>query len=238
MSSAPAPSGNAGFTLVEALVATLLMGLIITALGTVTAQWLPNWDRGVARLQQIEAVAAGLDRLVADISVAETVSAGGATNLPFFDGGESSLIFVRTTLNPNVAAGLEVVRIAGTSDERGPLILRGTAVFPPYLGEAGGADSLLFTDAVVLIRAPYRVAFSYAGADRVWHEAWRKQSELPRAVRIRLRDAATSITLAASTSTLVHADLPARCAWAKQVTDCPELGGQALPAATVSPDGR
>lgn len=32
----------AGFTLIEALVATLLMAMILSALATVTAQWLPN----------------------------------------------------------------------------------------------------------------------------------------------------------------------------------------------------
>ena len=37
---------RAGFTLLEALVATALMGLILAALATITAQWLPNWDRG------------------------------------------------------------------------------------------------------------------------------------------------------------------------------------------------
>ena len=36
----------AGFTLVEAMVATALMGMILAAIATVTAQWLPNWNRG------------------------------------------------------------------------------------------------------------------------------------------------------------------------------------------------
>lgn len=35
-------SHRSGFTLIEALVATLLMSIILTALATVTAQWLPN----------------------------------------------------------------------------------------------------------------------------------------------------------------------------------------------------
>ena len=39
MTRAAARSRTAGFTLVEALVATLLMSIILAALATVTAQW-------------------------------------------------------------------------------------------------------------------------------------------------------------------------------------------------------
>jgi general secretion pathway protein J len=50
----------AGFTLVEVLMATALMGAILAALATVTAQWLPNWNRGFARVQRTENLALGL----------------------------------------------------------------------------------------------------------------------------------------------------------------------------------
>jgi len=55
----------AGFTLLEALVATALMGMILAALATITAQWLPNWNRGIVRVQRDDLVALGLDRLIA-----------------------------------------------------------------------------------------------------------------------------------------------------------------------------
>jgi len=219
-------SGSAGFTLVEAMLATLVMGIILAALATVTAQWLPNWDRGFARLQSGGLVAVGLDRLTDDIAEAEFVSADVDDKIPLFDGGELSIIFVRTTLAPNAGSGLEVVRIAEISDDLGPALVRGTAPLPTGTGQYGGADVLTFANPVVVIRAPYRVSFSYAGPDRVWLDTWHSQAQLPRAVRLTLRDNATSIVLQASTSTLIHAELPARCAWAKTVADCPELGGQ------------
>ena len=53
----------AGFTLIEALVATALMGFILAALATITAQWLPNWNHGIVRVQRNEQVALGLERL-------------------------------------------------------------------------------------------------------------------------------------------------------------------------------
>jgi general secretion pathway protein J len=62
---------EAGFTLIEVLMATLLMTVILGALATVTAQWLPNWNRGMARVARAERLAIGLERIAADLSVAE-----------------------------------------------------------------------------------------------------------------------------------------------------------------------
>src|SRR5438067_1558613 len=39
-------SRAAGFTLIETLIAMALMSAILAALSIVTAQWLPNWNRG------------------------------------------------------------------------------------------------------------------------------------------------------------------------------------------------
>ena len=87
----PAPEGRpnerasarrrriAGFTLVEALLATALMGAILAAIATVTAQWLPNWNRGFERVQRVELLALGLERIVADLAAAEFVTAGAAS---------------------------------------------------------------------------------------------------------------------------------------------------------------
>src|SRR3569623_1880920 len=55
-----------GFTLLEALIALALMGLIMGALASVTAQWLPSWNRGIIRAQRNEQGAVALDRLTAD----------------------------------------------------------------------------------------------------------------------------------------------------------------------------
>jgi general secretion pathway protein J len=221
-------SGETGFTLVEALLATLLMGVIMAALATVTAQWMPSWDRGIERLQRLEAMGLGMDRLAADLAAAEFVSTGPgdgvAVDAPIFDGGALSVVFVRTTLSPNGGTGLEVVRIAETSDERGPVLVRSTAAFSPNMAATGGSDGLLYSNPVAVIRAPFRVTFSYAGIDRIWRDTWHEQTELPRAVRIRLRDIVTSTTLAVSTSTLIHAELPAQCAWVKSISEwCPVL---------------
>ncbi|MEN3289563.1 MAG: ral secretion pathway protein, partial [Bradyrhizobium sp.] len=54
MSDAESRSGEQGFSLIEALVALALTGLVLSALATITAQWLPNWNRGIDRIQRSE----------------------------------------------------------------------------------------------------------------------------------------------------------------------------------------
>ena len=226
MRRAHALSRSAGFTLIEAMLATMLMVVILGALATVTAQWIPSWDRGFVRLQRAELLAAGLERLIADLAAAEIVSAGAgdANDIPVFDGTELSVTFVRTTLGPNTSTGLEVVQIAETKDDRGLALVRRTAPFAPTTAAIGGSDQRNFANPVVVIRAPYRVSFSYAGRDRIWQDSWRGAAQLPHAIRVRVRDAATSMTLAVSTSTFIRAELPARCTGVKTTVACPSIG--------------
>jgi general secretion pathway protein J len=209
----------AGFTLVEAMVATALMGAILAALATVTAQWLPNWNRGFARVQRVELLAIGLERIIADLTAAEFVAATADARLPVFDGTELSVTFLRTALGPNTRPGLELVRIAETRVENGLATVRSRARFMP-IGRDGFSPQPAPGDPVVLVRAPYRVTFSYAGADRIWRNVWRGQDRLPTAIRIQLRDAATDRTLSVSTATLVHVNMPAECVLAEVVADC------------------
>jgi general secretion pathway protein J len=207
----------AGFTLLEALVATALMGMILAALATITAQWLPNWNRGMVRVQRNELVALGLDRLAGDLAAAEFISGSRETRKPFFDGASRSITFVRTALGPNAGPGLEIVRIAEVNSTEGPILVRTRAPFVPLNNDR---VEPIFTDPVILLRAPYQLSFSYAGADRNWRKEWRQQVQLPKAIKLTVRDNATQRILSISTATLIHRELPAECIAAKSLAEC------------------
>jgi len=81
-----------------------------------------------------------------------------------------------------------------------------------------------FGDPVVLMRAPYRVLFSYAGGDRVWKDTWINAGSLPTAVRMRVRDAASDQTLSVSTATMIHVEVAAECARPSSGADCGRPG--------------
>jgi len=219
MSKRARRAGIAGFTLVEALLATALMGAILAAIGTVTAQWLPNWNRGFARVQATETLAVGLERIVADLAAAEFITAGANIRQPVFDGTELSVTFLRSALGPNTRPGLELVRIMEIGGDKGLMMVRARAPFLPT-GRDGVSVQPAPSNPVVLLRAPYRVTFSYAGPDRVWRNVWRGEGQLPTAIRVQLRDATTDRTLSVSTATLVHADMPADCILAEVIADC------------------
>jgi general secretion pathway protein J len=209
-------AGEAGFTLVEVLLATLLMTVILGALATVTAQWLPNWNRGITRVQRAERLAIGLDRIAADLSVAEMTPINRDARTPLFEGSELSVTFVRTAVGPNARPGLEIVRFIEKADERGLAMVRERAPFMPMPADA----QIRFADQVVLIRAPFRVTFSYAGPDQVWHPDWRGQQQLPDMIRLAVRDGATGAVLAASGAALVHVNAWPQCARSKNPSAC------------------
>ena len=210
LSAKPKP-GNAGFTLFEALVSVALMSLIVASLSAVTGQWVPNWHRGFGNVQRLESFDLGLRRVVADLASAEFVTANGASKTPLFIGDALSVMLVRRAFGPDTTPHLELVNFAETADERGFALVRTRAPFAPLAANVPIATQLHLADPVPLIRAPFRVSFSYAGPDRLWRDTWTDQQRLPSAVRVLVRDAATGKTLSLSTATLLHVDLAAEC---------------------------
>jgi general secretion pathway protein J len=209
-------AGEAGFTLIEVLMATLLMTVILGALATVTAQWLPNWNRGMARVQRAERLAIGLERIAADLSVAEMMPINSNAKAPLFEGAELSVTFVRTAVGPNTRPGLEIIRLIEKADNQGLALVRERVPFAPMPADA----QVRFADQVVLIRSPFRVSFSYAGPDQVWQKEWRGQKQLPDMIRISVRDVATGQVLSVSSAAVVHVNAPAECARAKNPVQC------------------
>jgi general secretion pathway protein J len=225
----PRNRGIAGFTLFEALASVALMTMIIVSLSAVTGQWLPNWHRGFGRVQRLESLDVGLQRLVADLEAAEFVTANSLPKAPVFFGDAKSVTLVRVANAPGAAPHLEFVRLAEIVDERGFALVRSRAPFIPLDPNRPIDSQLYFADPVVLIRAPFRVSFAFAGPDRLWRDSWRDVAVLPSAARIQVRDAATDQILPVSTVALLHVDFPAECVGQKSAQQC--LAGMAAQVA-------
>jgi len=228
----------AGFTLLEALIATTLMGVILAAIGAITAQWLPSWNRGFMRVQRSELIAVTLNRLAADLAASEFITPNRGSKLPIFEGTASAVTLVRSAVGPNTEGGLEVVRIPESTDRQGIALVRWRAPFAPFgLGDVS-ANQLNFTDPVVLLRAPFRVSFSYSSGDGSWSDTWQDTGQLPSVVRFLVSDQTTGRALAVSSATVVHVEVPADCVGgASQACgsqSSPAAGGSASPAASAS----
>ncbi|MEA2865589.1 MAG: ral secretion pathway protein [Bradyrhizobium sp.] len=205
-------TGERGFTLLETIVALALMGLVLSALASITAQWLPNWNRGVDRIQRSEVIGIALQRIGADLAAAEYVPANRESRRPLFDGSELSVTFVRTALGPNAGPGLDVVRVGETTDHREFVTVRSRTRFTPLPPASSLSEQMHFGDPVVLLRAPFRLSFAYAGQDRIWKSTWRGSDKLPAIIRLTIRDAATERVLSVSTVAPVHVQVPSDCA--------------------------
>jgi general secretion pathway protein J len=204
-------TGEAGFTLIETIVALALMGLVLSALASITAEWLPNWNRGVDRIQRSEVIGIALERIAADLAAAEYVPANRDTHHPLFDGSELSVTFVRTALGPNAGPGLDVVRLGETSERKEFVMVRSRTRFTPLPSESSLSEQMHFGEPVVLLRRPFRLSFAYAGPDRIWKTTWRGAEKLPAMIRLTVRDAGTERVLSVSTIAPVHVQVPSDC---------------------------
>ena len=203
-------AGEGGFTLIETLVAMALMGLVLSALAGITAQWLPNWNRGLERIQRSELIGIALQRIGADLAAAEYVPANRDARYPLFEGSELSVTFVRTALGPNAGPGLDVVRVGETTDRQGFVTVRSSAPFRPLPLASSLSEQIQFGEPVLLLRTPFRLSLAYAGQDRIWKSSWRDSDKLPAAIKLTVRDAANERILSISTVAPVHVQSPAQ----------------------------
>ena len=214
MTAAPTQrrAGERGFTLIEAIIALALTGLVLSALANITAQWLPNWNRGLGRVQRSETIGIALQRIGADLAAAEYVPVNRNSHRLLFEGSELSVTFVRTALGPNAGPGLDIVRLGETTERREFVTVRSRARFVPLPDGSSLSEQLHFSDPVVLLRAPFRLSFAYAGPDRIWKGDWRQSDRLPTLIRLTVRDGASGLVLSVSTVTPVHVQVPSDCA--------------------------
>ncbi len=204
-------SGEDGFTLIETIAALALMGLVLSALANITAQWLPNWNRGLGRIQRGESIAIALQRITADLAAAEYVPVNRDTRKPLFEGSELSVTFVRTAMGPNVGLGLDVVHLGETTDRPEFVTVRSRERFAPLPIGSSLSERLHLGDPVVLLRAPYRLSFAYAGPDRIWKTRWQDADRLPAMIRLTVRDQVSERVLSVSTVATVHVQVPSDC---------------------------
>lgn len=99
-------------------------------------------------------------------------------------------------------------------------MVRSRAPFAPLQPAASLSEQFQFGDPVVLLRAPFRLSFSYAGRDRVWKSSWHDADKLPAAIMLTVRDAATERVLSVSTVASIHAEAPAAGDCAQPGKDC------------------
>jgi len=206
-----------GFALIEAIAALALTATLLLALGAITGQWTPAWRHGFARLQAVQSLDAGLDRLAADIAAARVAGPGPALNLAPFVGEPTRIVLVRSQIGPNAGPKLEWVQIEQQAGDSGLIVARSHAPFAPSADDEPPSQ---FLDAVAALHPPWRVRFAFTGDDGAWRETWVRQSRLPRAVRIEVYDRDSGVASPLSTIVALHVDTPVDCVGKVSVERC------------------
>jgi len=190
-------TGESGFTLIETLVALALMGLVLSALANLTAQWLPNWNRGLERIQRSELIGIALQRIGADLAAAEYVSANRGERRPIFDGSELSVTFCALRPWP---------------ERRDRFGCGGASVRPPNSGASSRSvparrfgrclwDRRLPSNFISRNRScccvrRFGCLLLMQARNRVWKGSWHEADRLPAAIKLTIRDAASERILA------------------------------------------
>ena len=167
---------NAGFTLLELLVALVVFGVLMLALSQGLSFGLQAWGvqaRAIARTGDLDAVDRTLRRLI------EHMDPGTASEPPLIQGGANRMAF--TTDFPQSAAVLPTRQVdVGLQADAGRLVLR----WSPHLHVQRFAPPPPPIE-TELLRGVQRLELAYWQPNGGWSNAWGGPA-LPQLVRIRI----------------------------------------------------
>lgn len=181
---------SAGFTLVEVLVAMVLLGLISLTLFSSFRFGVRAWEAGTARVEQLGEleVVQNLIRNELTEAVQLPVDSGALVPESTFVGAPGELRFSGPLPVHLGMGGTHVFTLSstGTGRDRG-LTLRWQLYRPDMLIDGEG-----WSDPVVLIAGISDLELAYFGAEKddelpTWRDSWKDQETLPELIRLRVK---------------------------------------------------
>lgn len=215
------PTDERGFTLLEMIVALMLLGLVLGLVGGGAQLLRGTGDRLADRsatLGDLALLTTILQERLGDAVLLDFGPAG--STYASFDGTPERVRF--TTVTPDVAAGAPLVamELGAAEDDGIELVLTGLA--------APERDFARFEEAGTLVPRRFLAGaagarLSYFGrkaraARAEWHERWQEEPRLPRAVRLELAHDRLALP---PLIVPIRQDLASLCASAVQPLPCP-----------------
>ncbi len=187
--------GERGFTLIELVVALVLLGAMMVLLYSGITFGLRAWDAGAANGQRVGDRRLGENFLRREIGQTFPLRWKDPTTLRFaFDGGDRALHFVSVRPAGIAQGGLALVGIAVEDDPKHAghrnLVMR-RVLADPDAADFGGLEA---AEPSILVEDVASVEFSYFGSendftDPKWFDQWPYPARMPMLVRVRMRDA-------------------------------------------------
>ncbi|HEX3096507.1 MAG TPA: prepilin-type N-terminal cleavage/methylation domain-containing protein [Usitatibacter sp.] len=186
---------QSGFTLIELVVALVLLGAMMSLLYSGLTFALRSWDAGDANGRRAADRRLGENFLRRELSETFPMRWKDATALRYaFDGQDQVLRFVSTRAAGVAQGGLALVQVDVEADPKDPkaknLVMRRAVA----AGDVADFSSLDRVDPTLLVENVDAVAFSYFGSENdfvepKWSDQWQIQSRMPAMIRVRLHDA-------------------------------------------------
>jgi prepilin-type N-terminal cleavage/methylation domain-containing protein len=201
-----------GFTLVEILAALAIAAVIIAAASALVHNVALHFEQGTRTVSDGERLILAIERLAADIGSARFVlrtsddrSANSTSPLAFI-GEPATIIFVGPGGVPANQNGEEVVSLTIDQEDDVTRLVRRRA---PWFGPRTRFEELTFGDPVTLLDGKFLISFAFGqvtgNGTLTWNDSWKEQANLPRFVRLNLRDRATGADLLPGTEFVIRA---------------------------------
>jgi general secretion pathway protein J len=187
--------GESGFTLIELVVALVLLGAMMSLLYSGLTFALRSWDAGDANGRRAADRRLGENFLRRELSETFPMRWKDATALRYaFDGQDQVLRFVSTRAAGVAQGGLALVQVDIEADPKEPRVKNLVMRRAVATGDVADFSALDRADPSILVEDVDGVAFSYFGSENdftepKWSDQWQIQSRMPAMIRVRLHDA-------------------------------------------------
>ena len=194
---------EAGFTLLEILVAMTVLGVLTGLLSTGLNFGTRIWEREKGQLDvatELQLVQDVLRRLLTQALPLSQPAERGKSQEPVFVGNEDSVEFLGPPPAQLLAGGIYAYRLVARTEANGVRLVLDWRLRPPQGGtarvrvtnaELEGQDQLSTEHEVVLLEGLSSAEFSFYGAaeegsSSSWRNTWRNSTKSPQLVRLKV----------------------------------------------------
>jgi prepilin-type N-terminal cleavage/methylation domain-containing protein len=202
-------NSRGGFTLLELLAAMAVGAVVLAGLAGLIRNVGLTFEAGTRGVGNAERLLLAVERLAGDFaSVRYLQKSADESVRAVFIGGPKKVAFVSAAGVAANLSGEEVVILeVEESGELSRLVRRRSR----WLGARTPLAEVKPTDPVVLIEGRLQIAFAYADQALVWKDRWVDAPDLPRFVRLLMRDKTTGATTFGFPDFPIRSDAPPAC---------------------------
>jgi hypothetical protein len=207
-------SGNAGFSLVEALAALVITCLLVIGLFPFVAQIMSTWTRGSEKATVVDMVTRGLGQIREDLRLALPPHTENAV----FHGDSDGIKFLAATNLGLGRKGVELISITVEHDGDGWALVRRSGV-------STGDEPAKAKNSVVLFTGRFKYVFGYIDDQGNRQSAWNSVN-MPSRVLLQILGANGPV-MPIAFEMPIFAQLSALCMVRKTAMGCPDALGDA-----------